>query len=85
MLDTSATILEQSRTIAEGMRNVSKAVWCDQGGHAFSERDPGRRHFSETSFDSEGEPDGTYVFDVCGKCGAKMAEARKALTNAAEE
>lgn len=64
---------------------MSKAVWCDQGGHAFSERDPGRRHFSETAFDEDGEPTDTYIFDLCGKCASKMSESRKVLTSAPED
>jgi hypothetical protein len=49
---------------------VSAALWCDQGGHAFSERDPERQEFTRASYDADGHRVES-VFSVCGSCGEK--------------
>ena len=41
-------LLEQVQSLSKGIVEMSRAMWCDQGNHAFSERDPGKRHFTET-------------------------------------
>jgi hypothetical protein len=50
--------------------HMSQAVWCDQGGHAFSSKDPGKRHFSETRTVDDGfrVSQVTADMDICGPC-----------------
>lgn len=33
---------------------MSRALWCDGGGHAFSERDPGRQRITIQVLDDDG-------------------------------
>lgn len=49
---------------------MSQALWCDQGGHAFSSKDPGKRHFSETRTVDDGYrvSQVTADMDICGPC-----------------
>lgn len=49
---------------------MSQAIWCDQGGHAFSSKDPGKRHFSETRTVDDGlrVSQVTAEMDICGPC-----------------
>lgn len=49
---------------------MSQALWCDSGGHAFSERDPGRQRISVTALDDDGE-ETIESRDFCGDCAAK--------------
>lgn len=52
---------------------MSQAIWCDQGGHAFSSKDPGKRHFSETRTVDDGYrvSQVTADMDICGECSEK--------------
>lgn len=58
---------------------MSQALWCDHGGHAFSERDPGRRRISMAVLDEDTEQERTESRDFCGECAEKsgIAEPRK--------
>lgn len=47
---------------------MSQALWCDQGGHAFSERDPGRQRISITVLDEESGEERAEARDFCGAC-----------------
>jgi hypothetical protein len=51
-------------------QNMSQALWCDKGGHAFSSKDPGKRHFSETRSVDDGYrvSQVTADMDICGPC-----------------
>jgi hypothetical protein len=45
---------------------VSQALWCDQGGHAFSARDPQAEHWERQAKDKDGATV-TIPWDVCGE------------------
>ena len=59
---------------------MSSALWCDKGEHAFSAKDPEKRHFSQTrqvevnTGNSYGTPtyqsrqEVTEELDICGPC-----------------
>lgn len=46
---------------------VSQALWCDQGNHPFSARDPKSEHWERQVTNDKGEKQ-TVPWDVCGKC-----------------
>jgi hypothetical protein len=45
---------------------VSQALWCDQGGHAFSARDPKSEHWARTVTDPKTGEKAEVPWDVCG-------------------
>lgn len=45
---------------------VSQALWCDQGGHAFSARDPKSEHWTREVKNDKGEIV-SVPWDVCGQ------------------
>lgn len=65
MLETARKIIEET-----GRGKMSQAMWCDQGGHAFSERDPGRQRISVSTLD-ENENEVQVSKDFCGDCADK--------------
>jgi hypothetical protein len=72
MVGKATGLLEQARRIVEeGSRgSMSAALWCDQGGHAFSERDPGRQRIRVSVLDDD-ETETEVAKDFCGDCAAK--------------
>ena len=63
---------------------MSKALWCDQGGHAFSERDPGRQHVSVTVVADDGSGQELQeTRDMCGACAASSGLLAPRKTSAA--
>ena len=60
-----------------GLGRMSKALWCDPGSHAFSDRDPGRQHISRTLINSEGD-EVTEPWDICGPHAAESSLFRTA-------
>ncbi len=62
--------LDQARELIETRNNMSAALWCDQGGHAFSERDPGRQRITVNTLD-ENEQEAVVSKDFCGDCAVK--------------
>lgn len=62
-----------------GVGSMSQALWCDHGGHAFSERDPGRRRISMAVLDEDTGQEKTEMRDFCGACAeaSGMASPRK--------
>lgn len=75
--------LVQARQVIEqqGRSSMSQALWCDQGGHAFSERDPGRQRISVTVLDDNGDEQ-QEARDLCGECAqlAGLLSKRKTKT-----
>lgn len=71
MLGSAAGLLDQAREVIRqnGRDGMSSALWCDQGGHAFSERDPGRQRISVNTLD-ENENEVNLTKDFCGDCAA---------------
>lgn len=69
MLHTAAAVLEQARQVIRenGRDGMSQALWCDQGGHAFSERDPGRQRVNVNMLDDDGN-EVEMAKDLCGEC-----------------
>lgn len=80
----AGTLLAAARTIVENGRrsNMSSALWCDQGGHAFSERDPGRQRISITVLD-ENEEEKQEARDFCGDCAQAAGLLNKRRTRPA--
>jgi len=75
-----ATAYVQDNT---GRTNMSQALWCDQGGHAFSERDPGRQRISVAVLDEESGREIQESRDLCGVCAEKMGLLKRRTTSAA--
>lgn len=68
-----------------GRSGMSQALWCDQGGHAFSERDPGRKRISMDTLDDDSGDLVKESRDFCGECAVKsgLTGARKTRPAAA--
>ena len=64
-------VLDQARELIESRNHMSAALWCDQGGHAFSERDPGRQRITVNTLDQATEQEIQVSKDFCGDCAAK--------------
>lgn len=66
---------------------MSQALWCDHGGHAFSSKDPGKRHFSETRTVDDGfrVSQVTADMDICGECSEKSFLASAPALTAARQ
>lgn len=76
------TLKASAAVLAEhlGRSHMSRAMWCDQGGHAFSEKDPGRQHLSMTIVADDGSGrELQEARDICGQCAADsgLLAARK--------
>ena len=68
----------------ERQMEPTRALWCEQDGHAFSEKDPGMQVMSIQSRDDEGKPV-SESRTLCGPCAVKMkVNFGKARTAAAE-
>jgi hypothetical protein len=67
-LSTAQRILEQVQDVLESRNHMSVALWCDQGGHAFSERDPGRQRVTVNTLDEATDREVTVAKDFCGEC-----------------
>ncbi len=72
-----------------GRNRMSQALWCDQSGHAFSERDPGRQRIKVSSLD-ESEQETEITKDFCGDCAAQAGltsprKTRPALRGTVED
>lgn len=59
--------------------NMSRALWCDSGGHAFSERDPGRQRVTVQVLDDDGTEHEDFR-EFCGECAEKAGLLRKRVT-----
>lgn len=85
LITADAAMTEVRKTLEQfkDATRMSKALWCDNGDHAFSERDTEAKHFTET-VKVDGK-DVTTAYDICGKCAVKMkipaAGARTAITD----
>lgn len=65
-LETSKRIMRRDEM---GERTMSRAMWCDQGQHAYSENDPKAEIWTKRVKDP-GQPSGwrEINMDVCGQC-----------------
>lgn len=59
---------------------MSQALWCDHGGHAFSERDPGRQRIKVDGIDPDTEEETVILKDFCGECAEKTGMTAKPRT-----
>jgi hypothetical protein len=64
---------------------MSQALWCDRGGHAFSDRDPGRKRVAVAGLDDDGNEQDAQYEDICGECIEKSGLLRKARTRPAAQ
>jgi hypothetical protein len=80
MIGGARSLLNQARQVIEqtSRSSMSAALWCDQGGHAFSERDPGRQRIRVNVLD-DNEQETEVAKDFCGDCAAKagLTQPRK--------
>jgi hypothetical protein len=63
-------IMEQAQRLAGRTQEgtiVSQAMWCDQGQHAFSARDPKAEHWERNGTDPVSGKKVTVPWDVCGE------------------
>jgi len=84
MIGGAHEYLAKARELLEqnGRGNMSAALWCDQGGHAFSERDPGRQRISVTVLDEDGDEQ-QEARDLCGECATQAGLLSKRKTKTA--
>lgn len=80
-VDTYAMAEQMIRNLTRS--GMSQALWCDQGGHAFSERDPGRQRISVTVLDDETEQEKQETRDFCGDCARQSGLLAKRKTRPA--
>lgn len=59
----------------------TRALWCEQGGHAFSEKDPDFQVLSITGKDKEGKQV-TESRTICGPCADKTKTTLGSARNA---
>lgn len=69
-LSQALSIARATENIISGLgrNSMSQALWCDQGGHAFSERDPGRQRISVDVLNEDTEEIESETRDLCGEC-----------------
>lgn len=66
-----------------GRSQMSQALWCDAGGHAFSERDPGRQRIAIAVLNEDTGEEETESRDFCSECAAKAGLLNKRKTRPA--
>ena len=66
-----------------GRSSMSQALWCDAGGHAYSERDPGRQRVAITVLDDVTGEERQESRDFCGDHAAKAGLLDKRRTRPA--
>lgn len=78
-LHRTITIMAGATQLLTGRNHMSQALWCDQGGHAFSERDPGRQRITVNIIDEDTEDETQVSKDFCGECAKSsgLTTARK--------
>ncbi len=79
-------ILAQARDYINehtGRTQMSQALWCDAGGHAFSERDPGRQRIAIAVLNEDTGQEETESRDFCSECAAKAGLLAKRKTRPA--
>lgn len=74
---------QELTALLTGRNQMSQALWCDSGGHAFSERDPGRQRIAITVLDEETGEERMESRDFCGECAAKAGLLAKRRTRPA--
>lgn len=84
-LRQASALLDSARQMIEETRRdkMSQALWCDAGGHAFSERDLGRQRISVVVLDEATEEEKFESRDYCGDCAAKAGLLSKRKTRPA--
>lgn len=81
-LQAAQQVLTQAQAaLAEAKEKwMSSALWCDQGGHAFSAQDRGKMRATVTVTDEETGEDRVETRDICGACAGASGLARKIQT-----
>ncbi len=87
------TMIDQTYAalLREGKDGMSQALWCDQGGHAFSERDPGRQRIAVETLNEDTGEEERISKDFCGQCAqasgltTKRVTRPKMITHSAED
>lgn len=81
MIGSARAFLVQAQQAIEqtSRSSMSVALWCDQGGHAFSERDPGRQRIKVNTLD-DNEVEVEVTKDFCGDCAAQAGLTRPRKT-----
>lgn len=59
--------------------NMSRALWCDSGGHAFSERDPGRQRITVEVLDEDENVKEDFR-QFCGECAEKAGLLKRRVS-----
>lgn len=67
--EAQAILTQAERLVGKNSRGeiVSQALWCDQGDHAFSARDPKAEHWERQATDPDSGKKVTVPWDVCGQ------------------
>jgi hypothetical protein len=67
MLASTLNVTQELLREKEGKMEPTRALWCEQGGHSFSEKDPGMQVLSITGKNKEGDKV-TESRTICGPC-----------------
>ena len=83
MLASTLNITQEllARQEKESRMEPTRALWCEQGEHSFSEKDPGLQVMTIQGRDEEGKPV-SESRTLCGPCAAKMKVSLRSDRNA---
>jgi hypothetical protein len=70
MLASTLNVTQELLAKKESAMEPTKALWCEQGGHSFSEKDPDLQVLSISGKDKEGKPV-TESRTLCGPCASQ--------------
>jgi len=62
----------------EAQQIMSQALWCDQGAHAFSARDPGRQEWVVREYDDDAGAMVEETRTACSECARQVGAVRGA-------
>lgn len=83
MMASTLNVAQELLVTQEKNMEPTKALWCEQGGHSFSEKDPDLQVLSISGKDKEGKQV-TESRTLCGPCASKakmnLGSARNSAT-----
>jgi len=82
-LSRARELFEQAERLLEKRMEPTRALWCDQGEHPFSERDPGRKVITIGGTGADGEL-AEESRTTCGPCAANAIRPRAQITEATD-
>jgi hypothetical protein len=71
MSDQARTLLETLEKKEKQMMQPTQALWCEQGGHSFSEKDPNVQVLTIAGRGPDGKTEESESRTICGACAEK--------------